>query len=65
MPSPFDAHPRYQGKAEDKLWYALYLPIARLVERLSLRISTLQHGRIHIYLLYSFVTLLFLLLFTR
>jgi len=65
MPSPFDEHPRYQGKAEDKLWYALYLPIARLVERLSLRISTLQHGRIHIYLLYSFVTLLFLLLFTR
>ncbi len=65
MPGPFDVHPRYQGKAEDKLWYALYLPIARLVERLSLRMSTLQHGRIHIYLLYSFVTLLFLLLFTR
>ncbi|BBP06055.1 hydrogenase 4 subunit B [Sulfuriferula plumbiphila] len=65
MPGPFDAHPRYQGKAEDKLWYALYLPIARLVERLSLMISTLQHGRIHIYLLYSFVTLLVLLLFTR
>jgi len=65
MPSPFDAHPHYQGKAEDKLWYALYLPIARLVERISLKMSTLQHGRIHIYLLYSLVTLLFLLLFTR
>jgi NADH:ubiquinone oxidoreductase subunit 5 (subunit L)/multisubunit Na+/H+ antiporter MnhA subunit len=65
MPSPFDAHPRYQGKTEDKLWYALYLPIARLVERLSALMSRLQHGRIHLYLLYSFVTLVFLLLFTR
>lgn len=65
MPSAFDAHPRYQGKADDKLWYALYLPLARLVERLSVMVSTLQHGRIHIYLLYSFVTLLVLLLFIQ
>jgi hydrogenase-4 component B len=64
-PSPFDERPRYQGTADDKLWYALYLPLARLVERLSQTISILQHGRIHIYLLYSFVTLLVLLLFTR
>jgi len=65
MPSPFDARPRYQGKADDKLWYALYLPLARLVERLSMLIGVLQRGRIHIYLLYSFVTLLVLLLVTR
>ena len=65
VPSPFDEHPHYQGKTEDKLWYALYLPVARLVERLSTLIGMLQHGRIHIYLLYSFVTLLVLLLFVR
>ncbi len=65
MPSAFDDQPRYQGKAEDKLWYVLYLPIARLVERLCVMISVLQQGRIHIYLTYSFVTLLVLLLVTR
>ena len=65
MPSAFDDQPRYQGRAEDKLWYVLYLPIARLVERLSVMIGVLQQGRIHIYLTYSFVTLLVLLLVTR
>lgn len=65
MPSPFDQHPRYQGSAEDKLWYALYLPIARLVDRLSRLISVLQSGRISTYLMYSFATLLVLLIFTR
>lgn len=65
VPSPFDEQPRYLGKAEDKLWYALYLPVARLVEWLSTAISVLQSGRIHIYLLYSFVTLLVLLFFVQ
>jgi hydrogenase-4 component B len=63
LPSPFDERPRYQGKADDKLWYALYLPIARLAERLSRAVSVLQHGRIHVYLMYSFATLLILLAF--
>lgn len=65
VPSPFDLQPRYQGKTEDKLWYALYLPVARLAEWISATISVLQSGRIHIYLLYSFVTLLVLLIFVR
>ena len=65
VPSPFDDHPAYHGIAEDKLWYVLYLPIARLVERLSVAIGVLQSGRIHIYLLYSFATLLILLIFVR
>jgi hydrogenase-4 component B len=65
MPSPFDLHPRYEGRAEDRLWYAFYLPLARLVENLSVAIGILQRGRIHIYLLYSFATLLALLFLTR
>ena len=65
MPSPFDQAPRYESKTEDRLWYALYLPVARLAERISAAISVLQSGRIHIYLLYSFVTLLVLLIFVR
>ena len=28
VPSPFDDRPRYHGIVEDKLWYALYLPVA-------------------------------------
>ncbi|HSN41571.1 MAG TPA: hydrogenase 4 subunit B [Burkholderiales bacterium] len=65
MPSPFDAQPFYSATSEDRLWYWLYLPIARLNERLAAWIGVLQHGRIYLYLLYSFVTLLALLLIVR
>jgi formate hydrogenlyase subunit 3/multisubunit Na+/H+ antiporter MnhD subunit len=65
MPSAFDAQPFYSATSEDRLWYWLYLPVARLNERLAAWIGILQHGRIHLYLLYSFVTLLALLMFVR
>lgn len=65
VPSPFDDHPQYRGVVEDKLWYALYLPVARLVDRISAAIVVVQHGRINIYLVYSFATLIVLLLFIR
>jgi formate hydrogenlyase subunit 3/multisubunit Na+/H+ antiporter MnhD subunit len=63
LPSPFDTHPRYHGRSEDRLWYALYLPIKHLTEKLSSWVSLLQHGRIHLYLTYTFVTLIVLLAF--
>jgi hydrogenase-4 component B len=62
-PSPFDAKPFYRSSVEDRLWYGLYQPIARLVDRMAALIGVLQHGRIHIYLLYSFATLIVLLVF--
>ena len=65
MPGPFDIKPNYSVTTEDRLWYWLYLPVARLNERLAAWISILQHGRIYLYLLYSFVTLLGLLMFMR
>ncbi|MDP1537474.1 MAG: hydrogenase 4 subunit B [Burkholderiales bacterium] len=65
MPGPFDVKPNYSVTTEDRLWYWLYLPVARLNERLAAWISILQHGRIYLYLLYSFVTLLGLLMFMR
>jgi len=65
MPSAFDAQPFYSATSEDRLWYWLYLPVARLNERVAAWIGILQHGRIHLYLLYSFVTLLALLMFVR
>lgn len=64
-PSPFDAKPRYLSIVEDPIWYWIYLPIARLVERCTRLIAFLQQGRIAIYLLYSFITLLALLVMTR
>ena len=64
-PSPFDTHPRYRSLVEDPFWYWLYLPIARIVEHGTRLIAFLQQGRIAIYLLYSFITLLTLLVVTR
>ena len=63
LPSPFDANPKYHGRSEDRLWYLLYLPIKRVTEKLSGWVSLLQHGHIHLYLTYTFVTLVVLLIF--
>ncbi|HQS57708.1 MAG TPA: hydrogenase 4 subunit B [Gallionellaceae bacterium] len=65
VPSPFDKKPHYRGETRDLLWEWCYLPIAALTEKISALVGRLQHGRIHIYLLYSFVTLLALLAFVR
>lgn len=64
-PSPFDTQPRYRSLVEDPFWYWLYLPIARIVGLGTRIIAFLQQGRIAIYLLYSFITLLCLLVWTR
>jgi hydrogenase-4 component B len=62
-PDPFDRQPRYTGASLDKLWFLLYEPIAKLASWLSTQAGRLQHGRIHWYLIYSFATLIFLLVF--
>ncbi len=64
-PAPEDARPRFSSSAEDRLWYWLYLPVARAVDRLTGVVTVLQRGRISVYLAYSFATLLALLLFIR
>jgi hydrogenase-4 component B len=61
-PSPFDARPFYFSKLEDPWWYWLYMPVTRAALWLSALVGILQHGRIHLYLIYSFATLLVLLL---
>lgn len=65
LPKPDDAAPRFSLKIEDRHWYLLYLPVARLAGYLSSKIGLLQRGRISIYLLYSFLTLIGLLVFVR
>jgi hypothetical protein len=64
-PAPDDTHPRFSSSAEDRLWYWIYLPIARGIDYLTGRVTLLQRGRISVYLAYSFATLLALLLFIR
>lgn len=63
LPSPADAAPRYRVYIEDRFWRALYQPIAALVQKLADAVSFLQGGRLAFYLLYSFLTLLGLLVF--
>jgi hydrogenase-4 component B len=65
MPDPEDPEPRFTLEIEDRHWYWLYLPVARLAEFISSKIALLQQGRISVYLLYSFLTLVALLVFAR
>jgi len=63
LPSPFDPAPHYRIQIEDRVWRALYLPIAQSVQWLADRVGALQGGRLAVYLLYSFATLIALLVF--
>jgi len=65
LPGADDLHPKYSIKVEDRHWYWVYLPVARLTEFISEKVGLLQRGRISIYLLYSFLTLIALLVFVR
>ncbi len=65
VPTPFDMHPHYHSETDDRLWNLFYVPIKQLNEMIGNQVGKLQHGRIHIYLLYSFVTLLALLAFIQ
>jgi len=65
LPSPFDREPRYRVIVGDHFWHWLYQPVADLVELLSRWIGRLQQGRIAVYLLYSFLTLIGVLLVVR
>jgi formate hydrogenlyase subunit 3/multisubunit Na+/H+ antiporter MnhD subunit len=65
LPTPFDEKPVYKVTTEDHIWHWLYLPVARAVESVAQQVGRIQHGRIAIYLMYSFITLLALLFFVR
>jgi formate hydrogenlyase subunit 3/multisubunit Na+/H+ antiporter MnhD subunit len=65
LPGPFDRAPRYHLEVRDRLWRVLYMPVAETAAWCTRLMSRLQGGRIAIYLLYSFGTILFLLAFVR
>ena len=61
LPAPADATPRYRVMVADRFWAQLYVPLADAVLWLARQIGRIQQGRIAVYLLYSFITLLVLL----
>ncbi len=65
LPTAFDTHPRYRVTVEDPMWAGIYLRIAAVTEAFSRVVGLLQRGRIAIYLLYSFLTLVALLFLTQ
>jgi hydrogenase-4 component B len=65
LPSPFDAKPRYRVVVGDHFWDWLYLPLVNLATRVARIVGLLQQGRISVYLLYSFVTLIAILVVVR
>lgn len=65
LPTPFDTKPNYRVEVGDHFWHWLYVPIGRLIEWIAGIVGRLQQGRIAIYLLYSFLTLLFMLLLVQ
>lgn len=65
LPSPEDEKPYFHVSIGDRHWNALYLPVYRTVVFLSGLAGRLQTGRISVYLLYSFLTLLLLLFLVR
>ena len=62
LPTPFDDMPRYRVVVEDHFWRWLYVPITELANYLARLMSLLQQGRISVYLMYSFLTLVATLL---
>ena len=63
LPSANDVVPRYRVRLEDRLWRSIYLPVTRAVQLVADGVGILQGGRLSVYLLVSFLTLLALLVF--
>ena len=65
IPRADDPNPVFRQEVEDRHWLLLYAPVVRLTEFISRHVGRIQQGRISIYLLYSFITLIALLMFVR
>ncbi len=55
----------YHLRVRDRFWMWIYQPVVDASFWISRRIGRMQHGRIQVYLIYSFVTILVLLIFSR
>lgn len=55
----------YSLHVRDRFWAWIYRPIITVSFWISRKIGNLQHGRIQAYLIYSFITIIVLLVFVR
>ncbi|HAG51584.1 MAG TPA: hydrogenase 4 subunit B [Deltaproteobacteria bacterium] len=55
----------YHLRVRDRFWNLFYQPVADASFWVSRQFGRLQQGRIHIYLVYSFITIIVLLVFLR
>jgi formate hydrogenlyase subunit 3/multisubunit Na+/H+ antiporter MnhD subunit len=62
LPTPFDKQPVYRVTLGDHFWGWVYVPITNLANALARVMGRMQQGRISVYLLYSFLTLIATLL---
>jgi hydrogenase-4 component B len=53
----------YRLRVRDRFWYWLYEPVGEAAFYAARKIGNLQQGRIQVYLIYSFVTIIVLLVF--
>lgn len=63
--APHPAFPvklHYYLRIRDRFWFWLYLPVAKAAFWISRKVGKLQQGRIQAYLIYSFLTIIVLLL---
>jgi formate hydrogenlyase subunit 3/multisubunit Na+/H+ antiporter MnhD subunit len=61
LPAPEDSAPRYRISIRERIWTIAYEPLCTATDWLANTAARVQQGRISVYLLYSFVTLLVLL----
>ncbi len=61
LPSPDDPDPVFLLSVEDPHWPLLYRPLFRLFVAIAEGAERVRSGRISIYLIYSFTTLILLL----
>jgi NADH:ubiquinone oxidoreductase subunit 5 (subunit L)/multisubunit Na+/H+ antiporter MnhA subunit len=63
--APYPRRLRYSLRVRDRVWGWLYQPVGDVSLLLARQVGRLQQGRIQSYLIYSFVTIIVLLVFLR
>lgn len=61
----FPVQLHYSLRIRDRFWGWLYAPLVGISFWISRRVGRLQQGRIQSYLIYSFMTIIVLLMFLR
>jgi hydrogenase-4 component B len=61
---PFPAKPNFETHVPEAVLERIYLPLLARIYQKFLPIRRLQHGQLHLYILYTFITLILLIIFS-